>query len=77
MEKDKFAAILPVIISGLVKKIVEDKATTEDEAIRSLYNSQLYTALEDEATKIWTWSVPRLFRIYQEEIETGVLNLAE
>ena len=77
MERDKFAAILPVIISGLVKRIVEDKAVAEDEAIRSLYDSQLYAALEDELTKVWTWSVPRLFRIYQEEIETGVLNLAE
>ena len=75
MEADKFAAILPVIVAGLINKIIEKTECSEDEAFESLYNSKLYTELEREATKLWTCSTPRLFEIYQNEVKTGSLEL--
>ena len=77
MDKDKFAALMPVIVGGLANKIIEESHISEDEAFKKLYNSELYTALENEGTKVWTYSVPKLFDLYQKEINTGSLELLE
>ena len=77
MEANKFAAILPTIIGGLTNKIIEETSACEDEAFEKLYNSELYAVLENEGTKVWTFSVPKLFDLYQEEITTGRLELPE
>ena len=77
MENDKFAAILPVVIGGLASKIIEETHVSDDEAFEMLYNSELYAALETEETKVWTYSVPKLFELYQNEIETGKLELSD
>ena len=77
MEKNKFAAILPILVGGLTNKIIEETGIGEDEAFDKLYNSELYASLENEETKIWTYSVPKLFDLYQAEIATGQLELPE
>jgi hypothetical protein len=77
MEINKFAALLPVLIGGLANKIIEETHVTEDEALNKLYSSELYSALENEKTKVWTYSVSKLFDLYQTEITTGELNLPE
>ena len=77
MEKDKFAAIFPVLIGGLTNKIIEETHISEDEAFKKLYNSELYAALENERTKVWTYSVPMLYDLYETEITTGKLDLPE
>ena len=77
MDKDKFAALMPVIVGGLAIKIIEETHVSENEALEKLYNSELYTALENEKTKVWTYSVPKLFDLYQNEINTGSLELPE
>ena len=77
MEKGKFAAILAVIVSGLTKKIIEEKGICEDEAFEELYNSKLYAMLENEKTKIWYYSVPLLYDLYEGEMTTGVLELPD
>jgi hypothetical protein len=77
MEDNKFAAILPIIVGGLVNKIIEETLINEDEAFDKLYNSELYATLETEETKVWTYSVPKLFELYQNEITTGGLELPE
>jgi len=77
VEKSKFAVLLPVIVGGLANKIIEEMQVGEDEAFDGLYNSQLYTELENEETKVWTYSVPKLFDLYQIEVNTGRLMLPE
>ena len=77
MENDKFAALLPVIVGGLANKIIEETHFSDDEVFEKLYNSELYNALENEKTKVWTYSVPKLFELYQNEINTGSLELPE
>jgi len=77
MEKNKFAAILPILIGGLISKIIEETDTSEDKAFEKLYNTELYAEIENEATKVWTYSVPKLFDLYQDEIITGKLELPE
>jgi len=77
MEDSKFAAILPVVIGGLVNKIIDETEIGEDEAFLRLYNSELYCALETEKTKVWTYSVPKLFELYKQEIDTGKMELPD
>ena len=75
MERDKFAAVLPIIIGGLANKIIDEMHVSEEEALDRLYNSELYTSLENEETKVWTYSVPKLFELYENELNTGKLVL--
>ena len=75
MEKNKFAAVLPVIVGGLVNKIINEAHLSESEAFDKLYNSALYSILEKEETKVWQYSVPKLFELWENEIKTGKLEL--
>ena len=77
MEKNKFEALMPVIVGGLVGKIIEDTRLSDFEAFEMLYNSALYAALEDEEKKVWTYSVPKLYFLLQEELKSGKLELPD
>ena len=52
MDKNKFRAMLIFLIPQLVKEIVDQENISETEATRSLYESELYAALEEEETKL-------------------------
>ena len=77
MEKKMFSTILPILIGGLVNMIIDETGIGEDEAFEKLYNSKLYELIENEDTKVWTYSVPMLFDLFQNEMTTGVLSLPE
>ena len=77
MDNEKFVAVLPIIVGGLINKIITEIKITEGEAFSALYNSKLYANLENEKTKVWTFSVPLLFDLYQEEKTTGQLNFPD
>jgi hypothetical protein len=77
MEKSLFATILPILIGGLVNMIIDETGINEDEAFERLYNSKLYASIENEETKVWTYSVPMLFDLFQTEEATGFLELPE
>jgi len=77
MDKDRFIAILPLIVGGLVNKVVDKTGISEDEAFDALYNSELYVKLENEKTKLWTFSIPMLLELFQEEKTTGILTFPE
>ena len=77
MEQSKFAAIFPVIIGGLVNKIIEETDIGDDEAFEKLYKSELYAILEAEETKIWTYSIPKLIELYKNEMKTGKLEIPD
>jgi hypothetical protein len=75
MYKDKFNIVFPIIVAALVDKIAVENNISEDKSIESLYTSQLYSALEDEETKVWQYSTEKLYDLYKEEKETGQLDL--
>jgi len=77
MDKDKFDALLPLIVASLLKKIIEKKNIPQDEAFFKLYNSALYFYLENEQTKVWHYSAEKLFMLFDAEINTGKLELPE
>jgi hypothetical protein len=77
MDKDKFDALLPLIVAALMQKIIEYKKMPQDEAFFRLYNSTLYFFLENEKTKVWHYSAEKLFRLFDGELTTGKLELPE
>jgi hypothetical protein len=77
MDKAQFEALLPLIIAALMQKIIEQKEISQDEAFSRLYGSMLYFFLEDEETKVWYYSVEKLFQLFEEEISTGKMELPE
>ena len=77
MDKAKFEALLPLIVTALMQKIIERKELSQDEAFSQLYNSRLYWFLDDEETKVWHYSAEHLFRLFEGELETGNLVLPE
>ena len=77
MDKAKFDALLPFIVTALMQKIIERKKMSQEDAFSRLYNSQLYSALENEKTKVWYYSAEKLYRLFDEEITSGKLELPE
>lgn len=74
MEQDQFNAVLPIISADLVRAIVDRRGISEDDAIRLLYDSQLYATLEREETKVWQYSTPMLYSLLEQEWNDGVIH---
>jgi len=77
MPNNQFALVLQTISTGLVDKIIEKTGYDEEAAMVGLYTSQLYSALETEETKVWHYSVPKLYELWNNETKTGRLLLPE
>ena len=77
MDEGKFSAILPMIVAAVTDKIAAKYHLDENAAIEKLYSTKLYSYLEDEQTKVWYYSVNKIFDLYQRETETGKLELPE
>jgi len=77
MENSKFEVVLQTILIGLVAKIIEETGLDEDTAMEKLYSSEIYSAMENEKTKVWHYSVPKLYELWDKETKTGQLVLPE
>lgn len=77
MNQNKFLAILPIITAALADKIAKAYNLDENSAIEKLYTTKLYSYLENEETKVWQYSVEKIFDLYRQEVETGSLELPE
>ena len=77
MDKPQFEALLPLIVTSLMQKIIERKNVSQEEAFSLLYGSQLYHVLDDEPTKVWHYSAEKLFQLFDEEVTTGTMELPE
>jgi len=75
MDLVQFELVLQTIAIGLVGRIMADAALDEDSAMEKLYSSELYSVLEKEETKVWHYSVPKLFELWENEMKTGRLVL--
>jgi len=73
MGQEQFHAMLPVISADVVKMIAGRQNVSEKEAIRLLYASKLYEALEQEDTKLWQYSTPMLYSLLEQEWNSGAI----
>ena len=77
MSAEQFAAVMPYINADLVKMIIQKQGISEEEAIRKLYLSGLYASLEQEETKLWQYSTPMLYSLFEQEEQTGVIRFPD
>ncbi len=77
MGQEQFHAMMPVISADLIRTITTKQNVTETEAIKLLYTSDLYAALEQEATKLWQYSTPMLYSLLEQEWETGTIRFPD
>ena len=77
MDQKKFEALLILIIPQVVDSIVKNHKLDEIYAISSFYESNVYSLLEQEDTKLWHLSPLTLFNMYDEEKKTGNITFPE
>lgn len=77
MEAEKFGAVMGVLVEQIVYLITENYAYDEITASNEFYNSNVYTLLEQEETKLWHFSPLTLFNLFDEEKKTGSFELPE
>lgn len=77
MGQEKFNAIMPVISTDLIALIAQKQNISEEEAIKRLYASKLYAALEQEETKVWQYSTQMLYSLYEQEQSTGTIHFPD
>lgn len=77
MDKKKFEAMLVLLVPQIVHLITEKHSINEVEASKSFYESEVYSMLEQEDTKLWHLSPLTLFNMYDEEKRTGNITFPE
>ena len=77
MGQEQFAAIMPYISADLVNMIAEKQNVEPEEAIKELYGSKLYAALEKEETKVWQYSTQMLYFLFEQEITSGNIDFPD
>ena len=77
MGEEKFSAVMSVLVEQVVHLIIENYAYDEITASNEFYSSKVYALLEQEDTKLWHFSPPTLFNLFDEEKKTGSFELPE
>lgn len=77
MGQEQFAALMPYISADLVAMIADIQNISSEEAIKKLYDSELYAALENEKTKVWQYSTQMLYALFEQEEKTGNIQFPD
>ncbi len=77
MEKNKFEAILVLLVPQVLQCIIEHYCYDEVTAAKEFYHSKVYSVLEQEDTKLWHFSALTLFHMFDEEKKTGTFIFPE
>ena len=77
MEKEKFEAMLVLLVPQIIHLIAENDNCDEVSASKQFYLSKVYSLLEDEETKLWHLSALTLFYMFDEEKKTGMIIFPE
>jgi len=77
MKREKFSAVMGVLVPQVIGLITKDFGDSEISAINIFYASQVYSILEKEETKLWHLSPLTLYNMYVEERRTGSFVMPE
>ena len=69
--------LLALITPGIIQSLVDTRNITPETAAIILYNSKLYSLLEDEKLKLWRLSYLLLYDMLEEELTTGDITFPE
>ncbi|MCL2061622.1 MAG: hypothetical protein FWH03_03250 [Firmicutes bacterium] len=75
MEYNQFSAIIRALVPKVVEAYMLQTDSSYETALRLLYQSKLYTALEAQDTALWQLSPLALCDMLTEEIKTGKVDL--
>jgi hypothetical protein len=76
-DKKNIYAVIATITPGIISLLMEKRGMSLAQASDTLYNSRLYSILEDEGTKLWRLSYTVLCDMLDEELETGGITFPE
>ena len=62
--------LLPGKMSWMAKMYIDDHKTSVVEALRSLYKSSTYAALERESSKLWEYGPVALYEVFNDDNST-------
>jgi hypothetical protein len=65
MGQKYFEALLPIAAEALAERIALEDRISKDNAMERLQTSALYPALEDEFSKVWYYSVSKLYALFK------------
>ena len=74
---ENIAPVIALVTPGIIELLLNNSSMTISEAASILYNSRLYSLLEDEKMKLWRLSYLSLYDLLQEELETGSITFPE
>lgn len=77
MNDEKLSALLAIMNPSVIQLIMDNRRLTNIEAAQLLYNSELYSILENEKSKLWHLSPLTLYELLNEELEIGSINYPE
>jgi len=77
MNTEQLPSFIAILAPRILALLIEKRSITEQEAIRILYNSELYAALEVEEKKLWHFSAETLYVLLDEELTTGIFTYPE
>ena len=69
--------MLILLVPQVVHLITENYPFDEVTASKEFYDSQVYSFLEQEDTKLWHLSALTLFNMFDEEKKTGTFTFPE
>ena len=77
MADKKFEATLTLLVPQVINLICKNYPLDEMAASREIYESKVYSLLEQEETKLWHFSPLTLFNMFDEEKATGDFRMPE
>lgn len=76
MNKDRFSALMAMMTSDIISKIMDKYGLDEDKAMALFHKSEVYKALENEDTKVWQYSSEMIVELFDREMN-GNLEFPE
>ncbi len=66
-----------VLVPGVVELIIKNMEVDEFRALKLFYNSETYTLLSNEKTKVWLYSPKTIYLMWSSENKTGQILFPE
>lgn len=76
-DQKSISSVIAIITPDILTLLMKKRNLSLEEASDVLYNSQLYSALENEETKVWRLGYPLLYDMLEEELTTGSITYPE
>jgi hypothetical protein len=76
MDKN-ISPVIAMITPGIIRLLMDNRKLSLEDAAETLYGSRLYSALEDEETKVWRLGYPILYDLLEEELTTGEITFPD